>query len=253
MTHNECKEVLRFCVAKGIGLHHVVTMLSQALDVSLGDVARKSGHNRNTLYNALKGVQNPSASLKRHVSKALGIDPWDATRDLLVVDAAAWTPSQLEILYTLHEKHRVPSRITFMLALRLIKKTKGDCAQYVNCERYQFNGLISGSEAPNTTQRKRLCTFTGFDHFAFAAQAGNPNPTKATLKTLYEAHRSLHIPTTYTTAMMGQWIGTTLTTIATTIGYPSAEVQRAIANKTRASSALRDYFKTTFHFDPWEQ
>ena len=252
ISHDDCKELLRLCVAKGVGLHHAVGMLCQHLAISLGDIASECGHSRNTLYNALKGLQNPSEKLRATVTTALGLDPWTATEDLLSKQRV-WSPEVAAEIYSAHATLSVPPQYTFSLMLRLLGISKGDCAKALSCTPQKLNQYVSFSTEIDELARKELAHQVGFDHFTFADKVGISQPSRETLQSVFKVHHQLGISIADTTTLMGQWIGTTLSVIAQATHSNVAEVQKATTGKISAPRALRHFYVSTFNIDPWEQ
>lgn len=76
ISNAQAKEVLTVLQKNQIPLHLGVALLCKAKGLSLSELADGAGRHRSYLHQTLTGVFNPADDFRKHVTRKLGIDPW---------------------------------------------------------------------------------------------------------------------------------------------------------------------------------
>jgi transcriptional regulator with XRE-family HTH domain len=76
ISNAQAKEVLTVLQKNQIPLHLGVALLCKAKGVTLSELAAGAGRHRSYLHQTLTGVFSPAEDFRNHITRKLGIDPW---------------------------------------------------------------------------------------------------------------------------------------------------------------------------------
>ena len=77
MSNAQAKEILTVLQKNNVPLHLSVTLLCKAKGICLNKLVEESGRHRSYLRQTLTGIFNPADDFRAHVTRKLGIDPWE--------------------------------------------------------------------------------------------------------------------------------------------------------------------------------